>query len=471
MRSRAGSGPHRFRRRLTAAFVIVAAVSAGVVAVVTYGLAREYRGRNFQNESLDEARVALALAPRQVDEQSFERLLRVYEARSEAAVVATDGDITFTSAIDLGLDDVPPELLGGDAPAELTPVDADVDGQATLVIGGTGRSDVRYYFFFSLKQVQASLDELRGVSAAGWAFTVLVAGAVGRIVARETLRPVAAAAAAAETMASGDLDARLSVVGDDEFGALSLSFNRMAAELQSTIRKLEDAAERERRFTAEVAHELRTPLTGMSATAALLGEQLDDLPPSVRRPAAVLLADVERLRGLVLELLELSQLDARTDAAEPVPLRVGDALSAVVAGATSRREASIDLDVERDLAVSAEPVPLGRILGNLVDNAIRHGGGRVHVRARRDDRDVVVDVVDEGDGIPEDELPLVFERFYKSDRSRASGGSGLGLAIAREHARAQRGDVSAGNEPGGGARFTLRLPAAAGAEDPADAPA
>jgi two-component system, OmpR family, sensor histidine kinase BaeS len=110
--------------------------------------------------------------------------------------------------------------------------------------------------------------------------------------------------------------------------------------------------------------------------------------------------------------------------------------------------------------VHAEPVRLGRILGNLLDNAVTHGGGHVRVRARRDGADVIVDVIDDGPGIQEADLPLVFERFYKSDRSRSSGGSGLGLAIAREHARAHGGDLTVANEPGAGARFTLRLEAA-----------
>ena len=460
---------NRFRRRLTAAFVLVAAASAGLLAVTTFAAAREYRWRNFENDSLDEARIALALAPSEFDERSFERLLTAYETRSEAAVVATDGSTSFSSSIDLDLADVPPDLRRGDGADEPTAVEADVRGRSTLVVGATGRSDVRYYFFFSLEQLRDSLNELARVSAVGWVVTVLVAGAVGRVVARKTLRPVAAAASAAESIAAGDLDTRLPVAGGDEFGALSASFNHMADELQATIDKLERAATRERQFTADVAHELRTPLTGMSASAALLADQLDDLPSPMRRPAAVLLADVDRLRHLVLDLLELSRLDAGTDPVEPEALRVADAVGAVVAAARSRREARIEVDADLDAVVRAEPVRLGRILGNLLDNAVSHASAVVHVRACRDGGMVVVDVIDDGPGIPDDDLPYVFERFYKSDRSRASGGSGLGLAIAREQARVQGGDLVAGNEPGAGARLTLRLLAADTERDAAKA--
>lgn len=447
---------HRFRRRLTAAFVLVAAASAGLLAVTTFTAAREYRQRNFQKDSLDETRVALALAPSNFDEASFERLLAAYETRSEAAIVATDGSTTLTSSIDLDLFDVPADLRD-EASTEPTAVEADVHGRSTLVVGATGRSDVRYYFFFSLEQLRDSLDELARVSAAGWVVTVLLAGAVGRAVARKTLRPVGAAASAAEAIAAGDLDTRLPVAGGDEFGALSASFNHMADELQATIDKLERAATRERQFTADVAHELRTPLTGMSASAALLADQLDELPSSMHRSAAVLIGDVDRLRALVLELLELSRLDAGTDPVDAEPLRIADAMEAVVAAARSRRHARVEVDADPDAVVRAEPVRLGRILGNLLDNAVSHGAGVVRVRARREGDDVLIDVVDDGPGIDEADLPHVFERFFKSDRSRASGGSGLGLAIAREQARAHGGELSAGNEPGAGARFTLRL--------------
>ena len=452
-------GTHRFRRRVTAAFVIVAAMSAGLLAVVTYALAREYRIRNFRNDSLEEVRIALALAPERFDEAGFEHLLTLYEARREAAVVASDGQTTRASAVDLGLEDVPSALLASDAPPDPTAVEGEVGGQSTLVVGATGRSEVRYHFFFSLEQLDDSLSELARISAAGWVFTVLLAGTVGHVVARATLRPVAATATAAEAIAAGDIGARLDVAGDDEFGALSRSFNHMVDELQETITKLEQAAERERRFTADVAHELRTPLTGMSASAGILVDQLDELPPRIRRPAAVLVADVDRLRRLVLGLLELSQLDAGTDVVEAEALRVMDAVRAIVAGARARREAGIDLDVEPGLSVCAEPIRLGRILGNLVDNAITHGGGSIQLVASRDGAEVVIEIMDDGPGIPEEELDFVFERFYKSDRSRASGGSGLGLSIAREQARSQGGDLSVANRPGGGARFTLRLPA------------
>jgi two-component system, OmpR family, sensor histidine kinase MtrB len=453
--------PHRFRRRLTAAFLIVAAVSAGVVAVVTFVLAREYRWRNFRAASLREARIALAFAPRDLDHESFTRLREAYEQRSEADMIASQGGRTFSSSPSRNLSDVPPSLVARDIDQEPAVVEDVVDGRDSLVVAAEGPAASRYYFFFSLEQLRESLGELGRVAAAGWAVTVVLAGAVGQVVARQTLRPVAAAAEAAEAIAGGDLDARLEAASRDEFGALAASFNHMADELKELIDQLNESAERERRFTADVAHELRTPLTGMSASASVLAEHLDDLPSSLRRVATVLVADVHRLRDLVLELLELSRLDRGTEPVLAEPLRLSDAVAAVVASAHLRRDAGIEIDLPDGLSVLAEPHRLRRILANLLDNAIVHGGGRVRISAEADGADVLVNVVDHGPGIAAGDEERVFDRFFKSDASRAATGSGLGLSIARQHALAQHGELFLGDASAGATCFTLRLPAAA----------
>jgi signal transduction histidine kinase len=166
------------------------------------------------------------------------------------------------------------------------------------------------------------------------------------------------------------------------------------------------------------------------------------------------------LRDLVLELLELSRLDAATESPALVPLHIRAAVDAVVASARLRRDADVDIDIEPSLQVLSDPVRLRRILANLIDNAIVHGGGTVQVHARPVEDEVLVDLIDDGPGIADDELDKIFDRFHKPDRSRATGGSGLGLAIAREYARSQGGALTVRNEPGHGARFTLTLPAA-----------
>jgi two-component system, OmpR family, sensor histidine kinase MtrB len=461
------AAPRRFRRRLTAAFVLVAAVCAGLVAVVTVVLAWEYRWDAIRSTSLREAQFALAVAPAELDGNSFERFRRVYEQRSDADIVAVDGPTIFSSSPNLDVGDLPIE--GSGLTDEPVLVESEVDGREMLVAAVTGRDGVHYYLFFSLDQLHGSLDELVRAAAISWTVTVVVAAAAGWLIARRTLKPVAAAASAAEAIAAGDLAARLIGEGGDEFGTLATSFNHMADEVQELIGRLAAAAERERRFTADVAHELRTPLTGLAAAAALLGDQLDTLPPSSRRAAAIVVADVERLRDLVLELLELARLDAATEAPALVPLRVRAAVDAVVAGAHLRRTANVAVDAEPDVSVLSDPVRLRRTLANLLDNAIVHGGGTVQVIVTPHGDEVSVDVIDDGPGIAAHERDRVFDRFFKADRSRATGGSGLGLAIAREYARSQGGSLTVRNDTDHGTRFTLTLPAAP--PDQADATA
>jgi two-component system sensor histidine kinase MtrB len=455
--------PRRFRRRLTAAFVLVAGVSAGVVVVVTFVLAREYRWRTTRSTSFDEARFALAVAPDQFDSGTFERFRTLYEQRSDADILVIDGPNEFTSGANLSSVDIPGAL--SNLTSEPMLVNATVDGRPVLVAGAISGESAELFLFFSLEQLDTSLVELAQTAVFSWLVTLIVGAAVGWMIARRTLKPVAETASAAEAIAGGDLTTRLPDGATDEFGTLATSFNHMADEVESLIRRLAEAADRERRFTADVAHELRTPLTGLAASTAILREQLDTLPPSSRRPATILVADVERLRDLVLELLELTRLDATTEPPTPSTLQLRGAIDAVIAETEVRRDADIVIDVDPRLHVTSAPAPLRRILSNLIDNAIVHGGATVHLSARRTGSAVSIDVIDDGPGVATEDLDKIFDRFYKADRSRASGGSGLGLAIAREYARSQDGSLTVTNEPGHGARFTLRLPATARSGD------
>lgn len=451
----------RFRRRLTTIFVLVVAVSTGAVALVTFVVAREYRTRNFRSESISEARFTVAVAPIELDDVSFERLRLGYEARSDASLLARRGDRVFSSARNLNRGDIPDELLDL-VEGEVATVRQEVNGRPTFVVAERDNEGVDYYFFFSMRQMEASIRELARIVGASWVVVLLAAGAFSWRVTRRTLRPVADVAATAEAIASGDLGARLPDGVGDELGTLATSFNHMADEVQLMVARLEAAAARERRFTADVAHELRTPLTGMSATSTILREHLPDLPQPLRRSAAVLVGDVERMRDLVIDLLELAQLDARRDRPLVEPLRPLDAALSVIRSFGPEQAASIDIDIDADLVVLADPTRLRRILANLIANATWHGRPPVRLSAeiRAAEQVVELHIVDDGPGLDADALEHVFDRFYKSGGTRAAGGSGLGLAISREHARSQGGDIVASNEPTGGARFTLSLPAA-----------
>ena len=457
---------HRFRTRLTAAFVLVAALSSATLALVTYGATSGYRWRNFEQMTTDEVRLALALAPSRLDEDSFQRLLSAYEKRSgtDAAAVGADGSF-YSSSITLTVADLPPAALAGPQDELVTTV-IDRDSSRFLVVGGDGPDGARYVFLFSLEQLESSLAELRIVLVAAWLGVVIAAAAAGNLVARRTLRPVREAGDAATALASGLLDTRLPSSGADEFGAWAESFNTMAEALESKIDELDQAARRERRFTSDVAHDLRTPLTGMAVRASLLLDELDELPPDTRTAVAALAGDVNRLKDLVLELLELARLDSRSERTQPESFAVSAAIYTTVEMLDLDADTAVTIAIEPALTVCAERAPFRRIVANIVSNAETHGRGPIEISATRDAQTVLIAVRDHGPGIDVAQQEQIFDRFFKSDESRALGGSGLGLSIAREHARSLGGDVTVTSAPGAGACFTIVLPAGSADQAP-----
>ena len=189
-------------------FVLVAAISAGLVAVVTFVLAREYRLRATRSTSLDEARFALAVAPDEFDEVTFERFRTLYEQRSDADILVVQGSTEFTSGANLSVADVPSVARRADERSVVGSRCA-VDGRPVLVAGASGRDGADFYVFFSLEQLEQGLDELAQAAALSWLVTIVAAAAVGWFIARRALKPVAQTAAAAEAIAGGDLAARL----------------------------------------------------------------------------------------------------------------------------------------------------------------------------------------------------------------------------------------------------------------------
>jgi len=282
-----------------------------------------------------------------------------------------------------------------------------------------------------------------------------VAALIGNALARRTLGPVARASEAARLIADGRLDTRLPAGDGDEFGAWAAAFNEMADALEAKIAALSAAQARELRFTANVAHELRTPLTALVAAASLLSEQARHLPDEARRPVELLTADVGRLRVLVDELMEISRLDAGS---EPVQHRAADVHSIVTALISARGWQDKVVVDDQPLTLITDPRRIERILANLLENAIEHSGRDVRVRIAALGTHASIAVADGGPGIRPEQLPLIFERFYKADSARASAGSGLGLAIALENARLLGGDISVSSDVRRGSVFRLTLP-------------
>jgi two-component system OmpR family sensor kinase/two-component system sensor histidine kinase BaeS len=285
---------------------------------------------------------------------------------------------------------------------------------------------------------------------------LIAALVIGGLLFRSVVAPLRRLTAASQAIAEGDLSARAPVHGRDEVARLADAFNRMAESLAR-------AEKARRNQTADIAHELRTPLTVLQGS---LEAMLDGVYPFDREELLAALAQVRTLSRLVddLRLLALSdagQLRLHTD-----PLDLGAFLQEIVeAHRLQAQEQEVNLTLEMPPTLSlvmADRDRLAQVTGNLLGNALQHvaRGGHVTVRVADQDQEVVVAVADDGPGVPSEDLPHLFERFWRGDpdRQRVTDGSGLGLAIARHIVEAHSGRVWAEPTPGGGLTVAFALP-------------
>nr|WP_237545390.1 HAMP domain-containing sensor histidine kinase [Streptomyces sp. SID1046] len=280
------------------------------------------------------------------------------------------------------------------------------------------------------------------------------AAALAWWVTGRALRPVSAIRAELAAVTGSELDRRV----PDPGGADEIA--RLARTVNDTLDRLERSDARQRQFTADASHELRNPLAAVRSRleVALAMDRPD------RESVAAALADTERLQAIAADLLLLARLDGgpapRSEPVDLALLAAEDAARRNGGGDRVGPRVALRLDVGAPVPASGDPARLERALANLVDNALRYARAEVVVRATEHDGWAVLEVTDDGPGIPEADRDRVFERFVRldADRGRASGGTGLGLAIAREIARAHGGDVRALPAPTGGARLVLRIP-------------
>ncbi|HXM52308.1 MAG TPA: HAMP domain-containing sensor histidine kinase [Candidatus Binatus sp.] len=317
----------------------------------------------------------------------------------------------------------------------------------------------------SLSGIESQLSGLRLFLVAGGLLTLLAAGAASWWLAGRALRPLDAMANTAEDIGrTQDLSRRLPEGAlDDEVGRLQRSFNQMLRQLEDAYHRLQSALVAQRRFVADASHELRTPLTTIRGNVGLLLKR-DDIT-SEDRVAALndIAGESERMSRMVQDLLTLARADAGYHL-EKGPIDLLPIVQEVSRQAQtlepSRRIELLD-GVPAPLLGNADAIK--QLLWILIDNAFKHthAGGRIQVRLDNGQRAARLVVLDDGPGIPQEDLERVFERFFQSDASRSGEGTGLGLAIARWIAKEHGGQVSAANNPQGGAAFTVVLPTAA----------
>ncbi len=343
-----------------------------------------------------------------------------------------------------------------------------------LVVGTPAASDVpnlELYLVFPLGSEANTIGLVRGILALGGGVLLLLLAGIAALVTRQVVLPVRAAVGVAEQFARGQLTERMAVRGEDDVARLAQAFNDMAEHLASQITQLEEFGALQRRFTSDVSHELRTPLTTVRMAADLLYEGSNDMAPALRRPAELLVAELDRFEVLLADLLEISRYDAGMAELSPEPVSVGACVRSALATVRhladdTATELLLDLP-EEPVVAEIDPRRVERVLRNLLANAIDHAEGKpVLIRLRASDDAVAVLVADSGLGLSPGEAELVFNRFWRADPSRVrrSGGTGLGLAISLEDARLHGGWLRAWGEPGRGARFVLTLPLRRGVE-------
>jgi len=285
---------------------------------------------------------------------------------------------------------------------------------------------------------------------------VAVAAVVTFLMSRRILSPVESLAQAARGLSKGDFSQRVKVDSKDEFGELAIAFNAMAEDLERT-------EQLRRNLVADVAHELRTPLSNIQGHLEAIR---DGLLPAEPATFDSIYEEVLLLARLVEDLQELTLAEAGQLTLLRHPADVADIARRAASAAQPPAEAR-GLTIETDLpghpaTAEVDPERIGQVLRNLLSNAITHTseGGRITVELKDEGHELRVTVADTGAGIPPDDLPYVFERFYRVDRSRvrATGGAGLGLTIAKRLVDAHGGTIGVESELGKGSRFTFTLP-------------
>lgn len=288
---------------------------------------------------------------------------------------------------------------------------------------------------------------------------ILVSGFGGYYLTKKFLSPINKMATKARKIGEENLSARLPVIiPDDEFGNLARVFNEMLERIQNSFDRL-------KQFTSDAAHELRTPLTAIRSIGEVGLQNYKD-EKHYREIIGSMLEENRRLTHLVDNLLFLSHADSKTLDKHLTKLRLNSFVRETVEfiqALAEEKNQSIDLQDKKDIAVIADPILLRQALLNLLDNAIKYSPENSKIIVKVDiaeNNSALIEVIDNGPGIPEEHLERIFERFYRVDkgRSREMGGSGLGLAIALWALRMQGGTIQVESPTGQGSTFTLMLP-------------
>ena len=456
----------RLRTRVTLFFAFIALLAGIVLIGVTYGLTRnnllgddETAARQQAFGNADLVREQLTFDPDGIG-VFFDDVLRT---DTDGFAVLSSGDPSApraSTSVLHPISDFPERLVDAVRAGVSATQNAAIDGADYITIGVyIAEYDTGYFEAFPLDETQTTLTAILTALTLGALGTVVLATLFGLATSRRLLRPLSQVADAAADIASGGLDTRLETESDPDLDRLAGSFNDMADAVQDRI-------EREARFASDVSHELRSPITALTAAVEVLDARRSEIPERTQQALDVVVDQVRRFDSMVIDLLELSRLDAGAadlnvedvdlvDLTRRIAARVGEPDLPIVVARGTPTEVAID------------KVRFERILGNLLENARNHGGGalRIELTAASTGRFRVA-VEDGGPGVAQGERDRIFERFARGSAARHRIGTGLGLALVAEHSAAMGGTAWVQDRVGGGARFVVELPVRVSRSDP-----
>ena len=455
------------RRRITSAFAVGGLLLASTISFTTLALTRQNllaerdetafsvfanNGRRVRNELTsetdDEGRRAIVERLRQTS-GTFP-LLRVGDEWTSADPLVFNREAVPASLL---------ELVESGIPARMrTTIGASTAIVSAVPIPGTSTGAI-YFEAAPLDDIEETLDTLAFILFGVAAVTTLFAAAFGWWAAGRLLNPLFKVRTAAEALAAGALDTRLTAPEDADLASLTASFNEMA-------RALEERIARDARFASEVSHELRSPLMTLTASVEVLYNIADELGERGRTALDLLSDDISRFRRLVEDLLEINRYDVGTADLQAEEVHIVEFVQHAIFEFGLDSTAAVDFEAAsgmEDTVLMADKRRLGRVVSNLVENASKYGDGEVRISLERVDGLVHLGVEDNGPGVILAERKLIFDRFH---RGRAGGrrgrdsGSGLGLALVVEHVGLHGGRVWVEDRPNStpGARFVVELP-------------
>ena len=454
------------RGRMVLFFSLGALAAALALSVVTYASTRSYllsqrsevaKRQAFNNAQL--VRTLYAENPADVDQL----IANIRSERGGYAVLHLDASVTES------------EYFYAQEPLRFTQSNLPQDLVKQTLKGGTGRQrftfnsspyeaigvsipsiHAQYFEAFPLGDVATTLGTIQTTLLIGVLLITIAAAFLGLSTSRNVLRPLLRVTGAANDIATGGLDTRLENEKDPDLERLVTSFNEMADAVQQRI-------EREQRFASDVSHELRSPVTALGAAVDVLVSKRDEFSDRNKEAIDILASQVKRFDRTVVDLLELSRLDAGASENNLDDVHLIDLINRIMSRhGFDQVEFTQSLPLTKDSTeiddvVMVDRRRIERILLNLLENARDHGGGATRVSLDGQMDSFILSVEDSGQGIAISERSRIFERFARGTAARLSTGSGLGLAIVQEHARALGGSAHVEDSPAGGAKFVVTI--------------